>query len=74
MKRLVSYYGLAWDRRKQAGGISLTFDDRSKVDLPSVRLEELLLFGNILRSEQPVYYDSDSETLTSGSGAPLPGG
>ncbi len=64
MQRRISYYDVDWDRKQQTGGIWLTFDDRTRVDLRPVGLDELSMLCNMLRAEKPVYYDEESETLT----------
>jgi hypothetical protein len=64
MQKRISFYDVDWDRRSATGGVSLTFDDRSQAELRPVSAEELGLLANILRSEKPVYYDADTDTLS----------
>jgi len=64
MQKRISFYDVDWDRRRATGGVSLTFDDRSQADLRPVSAEELGLLANVLRSEKPVYYDAETETLS----------
>lgn len=64
MQKRISYYDVDWDRRKATGGVCLTFDDRSQADLRPVSAEELALLANILRSNKPVYYDAETDTLS----------
>jgi hypothetical protein len=64
MQKRISFYDVDWDRRRAAGGVSLTFDDRSQADLRPLSAEELGLLANVLRSEKPVYYDAETETLS----------
>ena len=64
MQKRISFYDVDWDRRSATGGVSLTFDDRSQADLRPLSAEELGLLANVLRSEKPVYYDAETETLS----------
>ncbi len=64
MQKRISYYDVDWDRRVGSGGLWLTFDDRSCVDLRPIALEELGLLCNVLRAEKPVYYDPESERFS----------
>ena len=64
MQKRISYYDVDWDRRKATGSVCLTFDDRSQADLRPVSAEELVLLANVLRSEKPVYYDPETDTLS----------
>ena len=64
MQKRISFYDVDWDRRRATGGVYLTFDDRSQAELRPVSAEELGLLANVLRSEKPVYYDAETETLS----------
>ena len=64
MQRRISYFDVDWDRERKTGGIWLTFDDRSQVELQPLGLDELSLLCNLLRSEKPVFYDDESQTLS----------
>ena len=64
MSKRISYHDVAWDRRRLAGAIRLTFDDRSQSDLRALSMAELALICNLLRSEKPVYYDDETERFT----------
>jgi hypothetical protein len=64
MQKRISYYDVDWDRRSGSGGLWLTFDDRSRIELRPLALEELALLCNVLRAEKPVYYDPESERLS----------
>ncbi len=64
MQKRISFYDVDWDRRKATGGVCLTFDDRSQADLRPVSAEELALLTNVLRSEKPVYYDAETDSLS----------
>ncbi len=64
MQRRISYYDVDWDRERRTGGIWLTFDDRTRVDLRPIEVDELSMLCNLLRSEKPVYYDGESQTLS----------
>ncbi len=60
MQKQISYYDVDWNRKKEEGGLWLSFDDRTRVDLRPLSLEELALLCNILRAEKPVYYDEET--------------
>ena len=64
MQRRISYYDLHWDRRSSSGRLWLTFDDRTRVELSTVSMDELSLLCSILRIGKTVYYDSESDTLS----------
>lgn len=64
MRRRVSYHDAAWDRRLLKGALRLAFDDRSHAELRELSMSELSLLCNLLRSEKPLYYDDETETLT----------
>ena len=64
MQRQVSYFDVDWNRKKATGGMWLTFDDRTRVDLRPLALAELTLLCNILRAEKPVYYDEETESIS----------
>jgi len=64
MRRRVSYHDVAWDRRLLQGTLRLSFDDRSEARLHGLSMSELSLLCNMLRAEKPLYYDEDTETLT----------
>ena len=64
MQKRISYFDVDWDRARKTGGIWLTFDDRSRIDLRPIELDELSLLCNLLRSEKTVYYDDESQTLS----------
>jgi len=64
VQKRVSYWDVDWDRTSQSGGIWLTFDDRSKADLRPMSMQEMALVCNLLRSEKPVYYDVESQVLS----------
>jgi hypothetical protein len=64
MQRRISYFDVDWDRRSRSGGIWLTFDDRTRADLRPLSLDEMSLICNMLRAEKPVYYDAETEVLS----------
>ena len=64
MQKRISFYDVDWDRRKAVGGVCLSFDDRSQVDLRPVSAEELALLATVLRNEKPVYYDEETDSLS----------
>lgn len=64
MQKRVSYYDVDWDRTKNAGGVWLTFDDRTRAELRPLDREELALICSILRIGKSVYYDEDADTLS----------
>lgn len=63
MKR-ISYFDVAWDRRTLHGAVRLTFDDRGRVELRGLSMNELDLLCSLLRAEKPVYYDEALERFT----------
>ncbi|NQZ95488.1 MAG: hypothetical protein HRU01_03170 [Myxococcales bacterium] len=67
MQKMISYYDVDWNRETRTGGMSLAFDDRSRVDLRPIDLDELSLICNILRVEKPVYYDEATRTFSTQS-------
>ena len=60
MQKKISYYDVDWNRQKAQGGLWLSFDDRTRVDLRPLDLEELTLLCNLLRAEKPVYFDEET--------------
>jgi len=64
VQKRISYYDVDWDRKSQSGGLWLTFDDRTRVDLRPMSLDELSLLCNMLRAEKPCYYDEEKQTLS----------
>ncbi len=64
MQKRISYFDVDWDRERKIGGIWLTFDDRSRIDLRPIELDELSLLCSLLRSEKTVYYDDESQALS----------
>lgn len=64
MQRRVSYFDVDWDRKQKIGAVRLAFDDRTFAELRSLSTEEMSLICNILRAEKPVYYDEETELLT----------
>ncbi len=61
---MISYYDVSWNRAESSGGLVLTFDDRSRVDLRPIALEELSLLCNLLRADKPVYYDEQTTSFS----------
>ncbi|MGI9590151.1 MAG: hypothetical protein ACR2P8_02190 [Myxococcota bacterium] len=64
MQRRVSYFDVGWSRREQTGRIRVTFDDREFVDLGPLTAEETTVLCEVLRQGKVVYYDPDTETLS----------
>lgn len=64
MQRRISYYDVDWDRKKGSGGIWLTFDDRTRVELSPLEMDEVTLLCSILRIGKTVYYDAESDRLS----------
>ena len=64
MRRRVSYHDVLWDRRSRSGALRLSFDDRTRVELAALSLNELTLMCTLLREEKPVFYDDETETLS----------
>lgn len=64
VEKRISYYDVAWDRRKLHGALRLTFDDRSQVELRALSMNELSLICALLRLEKPVEYDEATETFS----------
>ncbi len=63
MQKLISYFDVDWNRKTRSGLITLTFDDRTRVEL-RVSMEELSLLCGLLRSEKPVYFEPKGETFS----------
>ena len=64
MQRRISYYDVDWDRKRSSGGIWLTFDDRTRVELAPLEMDEVALLCSILRIGKTVYYDDESDRLS----------
>ena len=64
MQRRISYFDVDWSRKDNSGSIRLAFDDRTFAELRGLSLEEMGLICNMLRAEKPLYYDDESERLT----------
>lgn len=64
MKRRVSYFDVDWSRKEGSGSVRLAFDDRTFAELRGLSTEEMSLVCNVLHAEKPVYYDDESERLT----------
>ena len=64
MQRRVSYFDVEWSRKQGSGSVRLAFDDRTFAELRGLSTEEMSLVCNLLRAEKPVYYDDESERLT----------
>jgi len=67
MPKRISYYDVAWDRRKLQGVLRLTFDDRSRVELRALSMNELSLICALMRLEKPIAYDEANERFTTDS-------
>ena len=64
MQRRVSYFDVDWSRKDRSGSVRLAFDDRTFAELRGLSTEEMGLICNMLRAEKPLYYDDESERLT----------
>ena len=64
MQRRVSYFDVEWSRRDQTGRIRITFDDREFADLAPLSGDEFTLLCEVLRQGKVVYYDPDTDTLS----------
>jgi len=64
MAKRISYYDVAWDRRRAQGVVRLTFDDRSQTELRALSGEELGLICSLLRLEKPIAYDETEGTFS----------
>ena len=64
MQRRVSYFDVEWKRPEKSGRVRLTFDDREFVDLEPLAAEEVTLICEVLRQGKVVYYDPESDTLS----------
>ena len=64
MSKRISYYDVAWDRRTLHGALRLTFDDRSRVELRSLSMNELSLICALMRLEKPIAYDEANERFS----------
>lgn len=64
MQRRISYFDVDWSRKDSSGSVRLAFDDRTFAELRGLSIEEMGLICNMLRAEKPLYYDDESERLT----------
>ena len=64
MQKQISYYDVDWNRQEAKGGLWLTFDDRTRIDLRPLALEELSLLCNLLRAEKPVFFDEATSSFS----------
>jgi hypothetical protein len=64
VQRRISYFDVDWSRKDSSGSVRLAFDDRTFAELRGLSLEEMGLICNMLRAEKPLYYDDESERLT----------
>jgi hypothetical protein len=64
MQRRVSYFDVEWSRQDQTGRVRITFDDREFTDLEPLSASELTLICEVLRQGKVVYYDPESDSLT----------
>jgi hypothetical protein len=64
MQRRVSYFDVDWSRKERSGSVRLAFDDRTFAELRGLSMEEMGLIINMLRAEKPLYYDDETERLT----------
>jgi hypothetical protein len=64
MQRRVSYFDVDWSRKEGSGSVRLAFDDRTFAELRGLSMEEMGLIINMLRAEKPLYYDDETERLT----------
>lgn len=64
MQRRVSYFDVDWSRKQGSGTVRLAFDDRSFAELRGLSAQEMSLVCNLLRAEKPLYYDDETERLT----------
>ena len=60
----ISYFDVYWNHKQKNGIVRLTFDDRTFEEMRSLSLEEMCLICNMLRAEKPVYFDLESQSLT----------
>ncbi len=64
MQRRISYFDVEWSRKEQTGRIRVTFDDREFEDLGPLTAEETTVLCEVLRQGKVVYYDPDTDTLS----------
>ncbi len=64
MQKRISYYDVDWNRKDATGGLWLSFDDRTRVDIRPLNLDELSLLCNILRAEKAVYFDEETSCFS----------
>jgi len=64
VQRRISYFDVDWSRGEASGSIRLAFDDRTHAELRGLSIEEMGLICNMLRAEKPLYYDDETERLT----------
>ena len=64
MQKRISYYDVDWNRKDASGGLWLSFDDRSRVDIRPLELDELSLLCNLLRAEKVVYFDEEESSFS----------
>ena len=64
MQRRVSYFDVDWSRKEKIGTVRLAFDDRTFAELRGLSMEEMGLICNVLRAEKPLFYDDETECLS----------
>ena len=64
MQKRISYHDVDWNRKDAMGGLWLSFDDRTRVNLQPLSLDELSLLCNILRAEKAVYFDEETSCFS----------
>jgi hypothetical protein len=64
MQRRVSYFDVDWSRKRKTGTVRLAFDDRTFAELRGLSMEEMGLICNMLRAEKPLFYDDETESLS----------
>lgn len=64
MQKRISYFDVYWNRAEQSGFIRLTFDDREFETLEPLALTEFSALCTLLRAEKPVYYDAETQSLS----------
>jgi hypothetical protein len=64
VQQRISYYDVHWDRGERSGRLRLTFDDRTSRELAPLSMDELSLLCSMLRIGKTVFYDAESDTVS----------
>ncbi len=66
MWKKVMEYSLNWRKPTNSGIIYLKLEDGSIRSVRPDSLQEVAMYGDILRNEKPIFFHTDSQDLTTG--------